>query len=164
MVTFNNCSIIWHYSFLLIAETLSVPSEQNTYVRKIGKKNWMGAMDCGGRLSHLCVFVSDRLSNFLSSCSLQLILSLSLGQVGWEDVIIADVSLTFPPPGDRRKTNSLYCSYIICNQYVLNLRLHVLPCNVPLTSCATVICHSWCPAKCDPGQCACSTTYKMDLA
>lgn len=32
-----------------------------------------------------------------------------------------------------------------------------------LTSCVTVIRHSWCPAKCDLGQYAYSITYKMDL-
>lgn len=156
-MAFNNCRIAWQYSFLLIPE-----SEQSVDVRKmenIERLQWTAAAG----LSHLCVLCRtvDQIFSLPAYCSSS---PLSLRQVGREDVIVANVSLTFLPPSDRRQTNSLYCSYIKCSQYELKPELvHVLPGNVPLTSCATVIRHSSCPAKCDRGQCACSSNFTLDL-
>lgn len=132
MVAFNNCCIARQYSLLLIPET-----EQSVDVRKVEKIERLQWTEVVG-LSHLCMLCLTDYQIFSPPAYCRSS-SLSPRQVGCEDVIIANVSLTFLPPGDRRQTNPLSCSYIKCSQYALKPELlHVLPGNVPLT----LVCNS----------------------
>lgn len=157
MVAFNNCRIARQYSFLLIPET-----EQSGDVRKMEKKIDRSQRTVASATCVCCVWQIIRFSLLLLTAAHPLSpFDRSAGRM-WS--VLTCHWLSSLPPGDRRQTNSLYCSYIKCSQCELKPELlRVLPGDVPLTSCATVIRHSWCPAKCDRGQCARSSSSMIDL-
>lgn len=75
-------------------------------MREENGKNRKGAMDCGGpgSATFVCLCLTDdEISSLPAQCSSSsLSLSPSLGQVGWEDVIIANVRVNDSPPPPTR--------------------------------------------------------------